>query len=138
MRKTFLLVGGANAAGRPFLGGRHQGESPPIMDGLDFFNGKNLDGWEGLPQYWSVKDGAIRRTRKVAHAQHLSLEQKELQKFRVDLQNSSQGRRGQQRRPNPQQNPRFRKLFYGLGGRSATSARSYWGVSVRRELWRPG
>jgi hypothetical protein len=25
-----------------------------------FFNGKNLDGWEGLTQeYWSVKDGAI-------------------------------------------------------------------------------
>jgi hypothetical protein len=25
----------------------------------DFFNGKNLDGWEGLSKYWSVKDGAI-------------------------------------------------------------------------------
>ena len=25
----------------------------------DFFNGKTLDGWEGLPGYWSVKDGAI-------------------------------------------------------------------------------
>jgi hypothetical protein len=25
----------------------------------EFFNGKNLDGWEGLMQYWSVKDGAI-------------------------------------------------------------------------------
>jgi putative heme-binding domain-containing protein len=24
-----------------------------------FFNGKNLDGWDGLMQYWSVKDGAI-------------------------------------------------------------------------------
>jgi hypothetical protein len=24
-----------------------------------FFNGKNLTGWEGLPQYWSVKDGAL-------------------------------------------------------------------------------
>jgi hypothetical protein len=24
-----------------------------------FFNGKDLDGWEGLTQYWSVKDGAI-------------------------------------------------------------------------------
>jgi hypothetical protein len=24
-----------------------------------FFNGKDLDGWEGLMQYWSVKDGAI-------------------------------------------------------------------------------
>src|SRR5947209_3067535 len=24
-----------------------------------FFNGKDLAGWEGLPEYWSVKDGAI-------------------------------------------------------------------------------
>jgi hypothetical protein len=24
-----------------------------------FFNGKNLEGWEGLTDYWSVKDGAI-------------------------------------------------------------------------------
>ena len=24
-----------------------------------FFNGKNVEGWEGLSQYWSVKDGAI-------------------------------------------------------------------------------
>ncbi len=24
-----------------------------------FFNGKNLDGWEGIAEYWSVKDGAI-------------------------------------------------------------------------------
>ncbi len=27
--------------------------------GSTFFNGKNLDGWEGLSEYWSVKDGAI-------------------------------------------------------------------------------
>ncbi len=25
----------------------------------DFFNGKDLEGWEGLTKYWSVKDGAI-------------------------------------------------------------------------------
>lgn len=25
----------------------------------EFFTGKNLDGWEGLTEYWSVKDGAI-------------------------------------------------------------------------------
>lgn len=24
-----------------------------------FFNGKDLEGWEGLHQYWSVKDGAL-------------------------------------------------------------------------------
>jgi len=25
----------------------------------DFFNGKNLEGWQGLDKFWSVKDGAI-------------------------------------------------------------------------------
>jgi hypothetical protein len=25
----------------------------------EFFNGKDLSGWEGLTQYWSVKDGAL-------------------------------------------------------------------------------
>jgi Domain of Unknown Function (DUF1080) len=25
----------------------------------EFFNGKDLTGWEGLPEYWSVKDSAI-------------------------------------------------------------------------------
>jgi Domain of Unknown Function (DUF1080) len=25
----------------------------------EFFNGKNLDGWDGLKEYWTVKDGAI-------------------------------------------------------------------------------
>ena len=24
-----------------------------------FFNGKDTEGWEGLSQYWSVKDGAL-------------------------------------------------------------------------------
>src|SRR5438477_8638135 len=28
-------------------------------DTKSFFNGKDLTGWEGLSQYWSVKDGAI-------------------------------------------------------------------------------
>ncbi len=28
-------------------------------DSNEFFNGKNLDGWEGLMDYWSVKDGAL-------------------------------------------------------------------------------
>jgi hypothetical protein len=26
---------------------------------IEFFNGKNLDGWEGLENLWSVKEGAI-------------------------------------------------------------------------------
>jgi len=28
-------------------------------DAGEFFNGKDLKGWEGLEKYWSVKDGAI-------------------------------------------------------------------------------
>jgi hypothetical protein len=35
------------------LTGAHAG------DGGSFFNGKDLDNFEGLKQYWSVKDGAI-------------------------------------------------------------------------------
>ncbi len=27
--------------------------------GKDFFNGKDLTGWDGLKEYWQVKDGAI-------------------------------------------------------------------------------
>jgi hypothetical protein len=35
---------------------RSHGDEPSSKD---FFNGKNLDGWEGLDGLWSVKDGAI-------------------------------------------------------------------------------
>lgn len=28
-------------------------------EGKEFFNGQNLEGWQGLERYWSVKDGAI-------------------------------------------------------------------------------
>lgn len=28
-------------------------------DTKEFFNGQNLEGWQGLERYWSVKDGAI-------------------------------------------------------------------------------
>jgi hypothetical protein len=32
-----------------------QADDPKVA----FFNGKDLTGWRGLPEYWSVKDGAI-------------------------------------------------------------------------------
>ena len=36
------------------------GSARSADDTKSFFNGKNLDGWEGLiKEYWSVKDGAI-------------------------------------------------------------------------------
>jgi len=31
----------------------------PAQEPSDFFNGRNLEGWEGLSQYWSVQNGAI-------------------------------------------------------------------------------
>jgi hypothetical protein len=35
-------------------------EDKPDADGfVTIFNGKDLTGWEGLPDYWEVKDGAI-------------------------------------------------------------------------------
>ncbi len=34
--------------------------APPDKVGfVDLFNGRNLEGWEGDPQYWSVQDGAL-------------------------------------------------------------------------------
>ena len=39
-----------------------QAVPPPPVPGLDtetFFNGKNLEGWDYLPGYWSPKDGDI-------------------------------------------------------------------------------
>ena len=35
------------------------GPGPAGDSTKEFFNGKSLDGWDGLNQYWSVKDGAI-------------------------------------------------------------------------------
>jgi hypothetical protein len=36
-----------------------QPQPPPDAATLAFFNGKDLQGWEGLEQYWRVEDGAI-------------------------------------------------------------------------------
>jgi hypothetical protein len=50
------LVGAvALLLGRPVWLSPCQADSPTD----EFFNGKNLDGWQGLSDYWSVKDGAI-------------------------------------------------------------------------------
>ena len=55
MRITLLCLGlaGAIAAGAI--------PQPARADDAtkEFFNGKDLEGWEGLMQYWSVRDGAI-------------------------------------------------------------------------------
>jgi hypothetical protein len=48
---ALVLAGAALAWGAT----RTHGEGPAGA----FFNGKDLTGWEGLPEHWSVKDGAI-------------------------------------------------------------------------------
>jgi len=50
---TFALTAAALAADSPAARDSRTGTES------GFFNGKNLDGWEGLTQYWSVKDGAL-------------------------------------------------------------------------------
>ncbi len=60
MRNTFLF----GAAGLALLAGlsamrADEAKKTTDKEGASFFDGKTLDGWEGLPEYWSVKDGAI-------------------------------------------------------------------------------
>src|SRR5262245_14057838 len=51
MASAFLVVASALAAAGPAAGAAEESE--------DFFNGRDFDGWEGLMQYWSIRDGAI-------------------------------------------------------------------------------
>ncbi|HTU92477.1 MAG TPA: protein kinase, partial [Gemmataceae bacterium] len=39
--------------------GAKAGAGVKVSPSKEFFNGKDLEGWEGLKEYWSVKDGAI-------------------------------------------------------------------------------
>ncbi|MFL5241838.1 MAG: DUF1080 domain-containing protein [Gemmataceae bacterium] len=46
--------------------GQEKGKKPPVVapregksETIELFNGKNLDGWEGHQELWSVKDGVI-------------------------------------------------------------------------------
>ena len=45
---------------------------------IKLFNGKNLDGWEGRPDLWSVKDGVIvaKNTEPIAVSTYLLTKQK--------------------------------------------------------------
>jgi hypothetical protein len=38
---------------------------------INLFNGKNLDGWEGSPKIWSVKDGCINASGPTSYKQYL-------------------------------------------------------------------
>jgi hypothetical protein len=56
MRLTGMLWIAAMVVALGLFGGLTRADAD---DTSAFFNGKNLDGFEGLMQYWSVKDGAI-------------------------------------------------------------------------------
>lgn len=51
--RHFILVGGLAGALAVMAA------SPAADSGSEFFNGKDLAGWEGLEGYWSVRDGAL-------------------------------------------------------------------------------
>jgi hypothetical protein len=55
MRYTGMLLAVGGALALAAGGAPSWADSP----GGEFFNGKDLTGWEGLTEYWSVKDGAI-------------------------------------------------------------------------------
>jgi hypothetical protein len=56
----YLAVGLAvTAAVLLGLGVSHGDDKAKSKDTKDFFNGKDLEGWEGLLDYWKVEDGAI-------------------------------------------------------------------------------
>ena len=52
---------------------------------IQLFNGVNLDGWEGYPEYWSVKDGVIvgKNTKPVDVSTYL-LTRRKFSDFRLD------------------------------------------------------
>ncbi|HTU23390.1 MAG TPA: DUF1080 domain-containing protein [Gemmataceae bacterium] len=58
MRSTLLLVAVALTTAALAADVPSPRDSRATSDS-GFFNGNNLDGWEGLTKYWSVKDGAI-------------------------------------------------------------------------------
>src|SRR6478735_7644591 len=71
-----LMVGSAIGQGKkeaPVVP-PHKGESKTI----ELFNGKNLDGWEGYEDHWSVQDGVIvgKNTNKVPTSTYLHTKQK--------------------------------------------------------------
>jgi hypothetical protein len=55
MRDTLIRFGLAAALVLGAAAGPCRSDSP----GNEFFNGKDLEGWQGLTDYWSVKDGAL-------------------------------------------------------------------------------
>jgi hypothetical protein len=55
-----LAAGEAKAEAK--AGAKVELPKPDAGGFIEIFNGKDLTGWEGLPDFWSVKDGAITAT----------------------------------------------------------------------------
>jgi hypothetical protein len=57
-----ITAGAATSAGKDKIATKKPPEVPPRegkSEKIKLFNGKNLDGWEGYEDLWSVKDGVI-------------------------------------------------------------------------------
>lgn len=91
-----------------------------------FFNGKNLEGWEGITEYWSVKDGAIvGRTEKDPGFNTFLCSKKKYKdfelKFKVRLKDGK-GNSGVQIRSEV-----FDKEKFKVKGPQADIGQEYWG-----------
>jgi hypothetical protein len=66
-----VLIGGIAS------GGKKEAPVVPPLKGetktIHLFNGKNLDGWVGFNDYWSVQDGVIvgKNTEPIKHSTYL-------------------------------------------------------------------
>src|SRR5262249_43272646 len=53
--ESFTVSKGNNPVLKVSLRPKEGAGPPPVV----FFNGKDLTGWQGLPQHWTVKDGGL-------------------------------------------------------------------------------
>jgi hypothetical protein len=119
-----LLLGGLIAALAVWIGAPALRADSP--DKPAFFNGKDLEGWEGLTEYWSVRDGAIvgYTPRDPGHNTFLCSKRKygdfELS-FRVRLKDGV-GNSGVQIRSKLLDDQK-----YTVGGPQADIGQQYWG-----------
>lgn len=70
MRQSVIIRSVTVLAALSLLGSARLSPAPPAdADGfISLFDGKSLDGWEGLEGFWSVKDGAIVGAETKEHA----------------------------------------------------------------------
>jgi len=91
----------------------------------EFFNGKNLDGWEGLTDYWSVKDGAIVGTAEDLKFNTFLCSKKKYKDFDLRFQvrlKGGKGNSGVQVRSKI-----FNEKHFAVAGPQADIGQGYWG-----------